>query len=158
MQRYWRVVCLAYGVVLTLLLVTDVSQWFGANGNGLRWIRMIYPIAHLLSFFLLAVLALAARWPVPRWVLAPLLALYGAATEIVQVFVPRRTPDWADWIQDVSGIVLGVAFCWGVAMLYGAMTRRRRGRESARPRPSEEPAVLPSLLQRCAAGATSWWR
>jgi VanZ family protein len=127
MQVLIRVVSVVYLVFLTLLLLTtDPSQVIGF-GRGLPLLlRSLMPVAHLLSFSLLAVLALSACWPVPRWGTVLILSLYGGMTEIVQSFVQPRTPEWADWFQDVAGVAVGATFCWGVGLLAGAWAGRWR--------------------------------
>ncbi len=35
-------------------------------------------------------------------------ALYGAATEIMQYFVPGRSCDFFDWLMDFSGAIIGM--------------------------------------------------
>ena len=89
------------------------------------------PAAHLVSFLLLAVLALLPRWPLPRWGIALLLAIYGGMTEIIQGFVPPRTPEWEDWFQDLAGLALGVACCWVAALLIVKTSFVRRLRALA---------------------------
>jgi hypothetical protein len=126
MQWFLRVVCIGYVVFLTLLLLTaDPARVIGVRGD-LPWLlRKLLPEAHSIGFLVLAVLALAPRWPLPRWCIVLLLAIYGGMTEIVQGFVPSRTPEWLDWFQDLGGIAAGAAFCWLVAMLLNRWMRRR---------------------------------
>ena len=45
--------------------------------------------------------------PPPHLVLILVGALYGATDEFHQVFVRGRSPDWADWIADIVGVVCG---------------------------------------------------
>jgi VanZ family protein len=113
-----RLACLAYVVFLSLLLLSpNPARVIGVSGE-LPWLlRTLMPYAHLLSFSVLAVLMLLARWPLPRWSIVLLLAAYGGATEIIQGFVPPRTPEWADWFQDVGGVAAGTAVCSLVALL-----------------------------------------
>ena len=127
MQALIRAVSVAYLAFLTLLLLTaDPSRLIGCGG-GLPWLlRSLMPVAHLLSFFMLAVLALSARWPAPAWGIVLVLSLYGGMTEITQGFLPPRTPRWTDWFQDVAGIAVGAALCWGGALLAGAWAARRQ--------------------------------
>ena len=118
----WNVVpqalCAAYVVFLTSLLLTaDPMGMIGAWGEAAELLKRLMPIAHLLSFFVLTVLFWVARWPVPRWILIASLIVYGGITEIVQGFLPPRTPDWMDWFQDVAGVMAGVGFCWGWSAL-----------------------------------------
>lgn len=130
MQWLLRFVCIGYVVFLTLLLlVTDPFRLIGVHGR-LPWIlQMAIPMAHAIAFLVLAVLALMPRWPVPRWCVILLLAAYGAVTEIVQGFVPRRTPEWKDWFQDLAGIAVGAILCWAVMAIVGcfAHTKCSRG-------------------------------
>ncbi len=91
-----------YLIVLTVLLLMDEPK------------RLVIPptfleqFAHFISFFLLAWLAMAARWPVPNWGVFVLLILYAMATELLQGLVGWRSCEWRDWVQDVLGI--GAAF------------------------------------------------
>jgi VanZ family protein len=43
----------------------------------------------------------------PHWVVVGIGALYGATDEWHQMVVPGRAPDLADWIADVTGVLLG---------------------------------------------------
>jgi hypothetical protein len=125
MQALIRVVSVAYLAFLTLLLWTaDPSRLIGGEVSWL--LRSLLPVAHLVSFFVLAVLALSARWPAPAWGIVLVLSLYGGMTELVQGFTPHRRPEWGDWFQDVAGIAVGAALCWGGALLAGAWAARRR--------------------------------
>ena len=127
MQRAMRIACLGYVVFLSLLLLTaDPKLVIGVRGE-LPWIlETLMPWAHLLSFSVLAVLMLLARWPMPRWSVVLILAVYGGATEIIQGFVPPRTPEWMDWFQDVSGVAVGAALCWIVVLLMSNVSLVRR--------------------------------
>jgi hypothetical protein len=122
MQRLLRVACLGYVVFLTLLLlVKDPSGLIGCR-SGLPWLlRQAMPSAHLMSFLVLAVLAIVPRWPVPRWAIFLMLAAYGGMTEIIQGCIPPRTPEWQDWFQDLGGLALGAAVCWAVALLIAKL-------------------------------------
>jgi VanZ family protein len=152
-----RVVCVGYCVFLTLLLLTsDPSRWIGVQGGLPRILQVMLPIAHAISFLVLAVLALMTRWPIPRWSIVLVLVVYAGMTEIIQGRVPHRTPEWSDWLQDLVGIGLGVACCWGVAMLVGAFAEARRRPEHPPPAPDEW-TVIRRLLQRSSMGERSWW-
>lgn len=154
-----RIVCVGYIVFLTLLLLTkDPSHLFGVEGE-LPWVlRAMLPLAHAISFLGLSVLALIARWPVPRWSIVLALLVYGGMTEVFQGFVPHRTPEWADWLQDVAGIAVGSACCWGLAVcLGGLLPRRERQDEALEAVSSVELSVTRRLLQRSGASERSWW-
>jgi len=124
MQYLIRVVAIAYLIFLTMLLWTsDPSRLVSWHGQ-LPWVlRRLLPVAHLLSFGVLSFLMLSARWPVPRWGVVLVLVLYAGVTEIVQGFLPPRTPEWGDWFQDIAGVALGAALCWTAAKW---IARRRR--------------------------------
>ena len=110
-----KALSIGYVVFLTALLLTaDPGHLIGFRGNIPYWVYLLMPSAHLLSFFVLTVLFLAARWPVPWWLWIALLIGYGAATEGTQGLFPPRTPEWADWFQDMVGVLLGAGFCGGV--------------------------------------------
>jgi VanZ family protein len=49
----------------------------------------------------------------PHLLLLAVGMLYGLSDEWHQMFVPGRTPDWADWAADVAGLLTG----------YGLTTR-----------------------------------
>jgi VanZ family protein len=60
---------------------------------------------------LFAVLALTGRWAgIPRVVLAPVLVLYAAGSEVVQGLIGRDAAV-GDWVADVVGLLLGL-FAW----------------------------------------------
>jgi VanZ family protein len=158
MQWLMRIVCAGYFVFLTLLLLTaDPARLIGVQ-SGLPWIlQVIFPFAHTISFLVLAALALMTRWPVPRWGIVLALMIYGGVTEIVQGCVPHRTPEWADWSQDMAGIALGTACCWSVAILARSFVGTRRTRQQPPSPPSDEWSVMRNLLQRSVASERSWW-
>jgi VanZ family protein len=127
MQRLLRFTCLGYVLFLTLLLLSsNPSGLIGCRGGLPRFLQQLMPSAHLLSFLVLAVLALLPRWPVPRWCIVLMLAAYGGMTEIVQGFNPPRTPEWQDWFQDLGGLAVGAALCWGVTLLISRTSLVRR--------------------------------
>ena len=66
---------------------------------------------HLLLFTALAV---SGRWAgIGRRVLAPLLVLYAAVSEVLQGMTPlARSASVADWLADVVGVLLGLGL-WG---------------------------------------------
>jgi hypothetical protein len=131
MQRIMRIACLAYIGFLSLLLFSPhPAHVIGVWGDTPAVLRALMPYAHLLSFSVLAVLVLLARWPLPRWSIALLLAGYGGATEIIQAVVPQRTPEWADWFQDVGGVALGVAICSMAALLVVRVSQHVRHPET----------------------------
>ncbi len=45
--------------------------------------------------------------PPPHWLLVLVGMLYGLTDEVHQIFVRGRSPDWADWVADVIGVLCG---------------------------------------------------
>jgi hypothetical protein len=158
MQWLMRFVCIGYAIFLTLLLLTaDPARLIGMRG-GLPWIlRTMLPLAHAISFLTLAVLALMTRWPVPRWTIVVVLAVYGGMTEVTQGFFPPRTPEWKDWFQDLVGIAVGAACCWAVAVLASLCAGARRNHADAPLSHSDEWAMLQKTVRRSTANGRSWW-
>jgi hypothetical protein len=75
-------------------------------------------VIHLLLF---AALAGSGRWAgIGRRVLAPMLVVYAAVSEVVQGLTPlARSASVADLLADVVGVLLGLG-------LWGLLNRRRR--------------------------------
>lgn len=105
-----RFFCLGYCVALTvLLLVPNPLRLFGIK-------RLPGPPgARGVHFVLLAVMTLfvfAARWPIRRKVILGVLIGYGILTETLQWFSPPRTVELLDYIENVSGVLVGAAIWW----------------------------------------------
>ncbi len=104
---------LGYLVALTVfLLIPRPEQHLSADFKDLlREVFFIYidPIAHLLCFTLLGFLASLIPWRWGRLTMLSLLATYGTLTEIIQHFIPTRTAEWSDLVQDLLGILAGMA-------------------------------------------------
>lgn len=102
-----------YWLLLTLLLLArNPLGWFSENDTAVSLYDSVEPVAHLVSFTLLTLLALATRWRITRYSLVGLLALYGVATELVQSQIPERSMQLVDLIQDLGGIAIGLGVCW----------------------------------------------
>ena len=121
-DRMTKTVFVVYMVVLTALLLTRDPLAKDPTGALEALLSLIGPVAHLLSFWLLAALALGSRWPVRGWVLVLLLAGYATGTELLQGAVSGRTPEWMDWFQDLLGVAIGAGSL--AAVSFG--TRRYR--------------------------------
>ncbi len=108
-----RIAFFVYWIYLSVLLFSQHPEhWIGASGNLPEYIKILMPFAHMLSFTILSLLTFTACLPLPRWGILLSLAIYGGATEIIQGFVPPRTPEWADFFEDLGGIAIGFAcFC-----------------------------------------------
>ena len=57
-------------------------------------------------------MALAARWPVPGWLVFSGLLAYAGGTELLQGFLGWRAAEWVDVLQNLAGIGLGTAVVW----------------------------------------------
>lgn len=102
-----------YWLLLTaLLLARNPLGWFSENSTAVSFYDQIEPVAHLLSFTLLTLLALATCRRITRYSLVALLAVYGVATELVQSQIPERSMQLVDLIQDLAGILIGIALYW----------------------------------------------
>ena len=75
-------------------------------------------LAHLLSFLVLTVLALAARRRVPGWLILSCLLAYAGGTELLQGFLGWRTAEWVDFFQNLAGIGVGAAVYWLGGVLW----------------------------------------
>ena len=160
MQGLIRLVCLSYLISLTLLLlVADPLRLMGVRGDAPWLVRTLMPVDHLLGFGMLAILALAARWPMPRWAVAVLLVVYAGMTEVAQSLMPPRKAEWVDWLQDLAGIAVGVALCWIVAWAADAMTgSRRKTVNRTVARISNEWELAQNVISRSSARGESWWK
>lgn len=102
-----RYVQIAYVVFLTLLL------WFPDPRQllwGLQAGESTEGYAHVLTFSLLGFLVEIGRRKKSVFFWATMLILYTFTTEIVQHFLPVRSFDVADILQDFAGIFIGF---WG---------------------------------------------
>ncbi len=98
-----RTAFVGYLIALTVLLLIDDPKNYVAPPT------LLEQFAHFISFFLLAWLAMAARWPASSWRVLVLLILYATATEFVQGLLGWRSCEWGDWFQDLLGIGTGFA-------------------------------------------------
>jgi VanZ family protein len=102
-----------------------------ATGFGMR---LADPDAfgHALVFCLLALLVRIGRPRDPLLVHLSCWLLVGAATEVLQLLTPDRSPEAGDWLIAAIGTTLGLALAE-----TGLLIRRRlqRARKAARPPP-----------------------
>lgn len=114
-----RILNICYWILLTALLVIPDPRRAAANVTLLAGVAsLLGPVAHLLGTAGLTALALMARWPLSRRALFILLVGYALVTELVQAFLPTRTPELLDVVQNLVGIGLGYgAFLLGLAAL-----------------------------------------
>jgi VanZ family protein len=124
LRRLIRPLCVAYWLFLTVLLVVPHPE----ATVGLKKIPW-YPLGdigiHFSAFCALTVLVFLARWPRPvtwRWIL--FLAAYGATTETVQAFVPCRSCELKDYVDNFLGVAAGTGIYWIVYRTWQIRTRR----------------------------------
>ncbi len=82
---------------------------------------------HFLLFAGLGLLGSLGRFRISTTKLACLLGGYGIATEVLQAFVPPRTPELADAVEDLLGVAVGLAIGAAAAWL-GLKSGRKPGR------------------------------
>jgi len=122
------------GRVASILLLV---YWLGlatsthVPGYVLRHAKFNDKVAHFTGYFGLAFLACFA-WATHRpfhwrtaFALWGAILVYGAIDELLQIPVPGRTGEVADWIADAFGALLGILF---FSLVLGVVRRfRRRG-------------------------------
>jgi len=111
-----RLICIAYWCLLTVLLVrpgTIPPEPSERRGE------------HFLAFALLSLAVNACRLPVRAWLLASLLVSFAIGTEGLQAFVPNRTVDMFDVLENLAGLLVGT-LAWRVFLRYGLRTRPLR--------------------------------
>jgi len=81
--------------------------WIGQPAN---WIEGLYPTVDTVHVLLFALLGLVTGLAFPALALRSLvfrLALFGAASECIQFWVPGRTPLLSDFLMDMLGVLAG---------------------------------------------------
>ena len=106
MQRIIQRLAIVYVIVLTLLL--EVPREVGEEVP----VGMLGAYVHLCAFTLLGFLVELSRkkHSILFWI--GILIMYSFATEILQGLlnpICNRECDWADFLQDVVGVLLGTA-------------------------------------------------
>ena len=115
-----RLGLLSFGIVLVSLVValpnTELAslrydhRWLGQAVNWLEALPSPVGLVHVLLFLVLGAAAKLAfsRACASRLLVA--LALGAALSELLQFWVPGRTPRFSDFGDDVIGVVVGVLF------------------------------------------------
>ena len=136
-MRSIRLVCAAYCLFVTLLLVApDPLMLLGIErlptpegGRGV----------HFVVFALLAFVVHASRFPAHRWLISALLVAYALLTESLQGFVPSRSVELLDLLDNLLGLGTGTAI-WLLVQ-----RKHEKGPEVATS--ESEPSVLSSDQQ-----------
>ena len=160
--------CLA--LLTALLLVSNPAALVGMEAFPvLPWGKFGI---HLSAFVVFGFFAHATRWPRPlAWPMVVLLMAYGVATETLQHFVPGRTAQVPDAVENILGIVIASGVYWLASRMAsrpekinlaaalvrcrrrGARTRWANGRCRRGPRCGIMAAVKPSGRRSASAGA-----
>lgn len=124
-----RLASAVYWLVLTaMLLLPDPWALLGMKGPVDTSDKSDVRVVHFLLFTGLTVLVHAGRWPVRRGLLVGLLLAYAIGTESSQAFIPMRTVDPIDFLENLLGIAAGVAV-W--RFIERRRTNGRRGASAA---------------------------
>ena len=86
---------------------------------------------HFLLFAGLGLLGSLGRGRISTAKLACLLGAYGVATEVVQAFIPPRTPELADMVEDLLGVAAGLAI--GATAAWLGLNERKSKEDGKRP-------------------------
>jgi len=132
-----RLACAVYLVILTVLL------WVPEPAALLGLTRGVVPSSdrgvHFVWFLGLAILVHASRLPWRRSILLTVFVLYALVTEGLQSFVPTRTVELLDAVENLLGLAVGTIL-W--QMLHrGSPTARRASRVEG---PEDETAIVSS--------------
>ena len=129
-----RIVCVGYCVLLSWLLVAKDPTVLVTPGGLLHGLLTCVGWAsHFISFLMLTLLVLAARWRLPGWALLTCLVAYALGMEGLQSLVPTRSVQ----LQDVSQNLVGIAVGWAIWRGRKAALSRRKSRA----RSADLPAV-----------------
>lgn len=125
-----RLACVLYVLGLTvLLLAPDPAALFG-------WDHIPGPpggrVVHLAFFTVLGGLATGSRWPLRSRTLLLLLGAYAVGTELLQSFVPPRTTDPLDMLENLLGLGLGTWLGGWWSRATPALSRRGSTAKSVR--------------------------
>jgi VanZ family protein len=120
-----KLACWAYSTLLTVLLLTPNPAavvglkkipWFPLGDIGM----------HFCAFFLLAILVHSTRWPKPlHWLWIVALLGYGATTESLQAFVPFRSVELKDYLDNCLGVLAGSGIYWAVHRLWHTFKQKK---------------------------------
>jgi VanZ family protein len=112
----------AYFVFLTLLLVTPDPLGLFTFGERLPRPKLASSIndkvAHAGTFAVLIGLIIWSMRGKRLIACFAAVAFYGAATEVIQAFVPNRTADVLDWLADVAGAAVGLVLLWLIYRMW----------------------------------------
>ncbi len=104
--------CVAYAVLLTMLLLVPQPAEFLRLRKVPRFPWGDIGI-HLTAFTILTLLVHGLRWPTrTRWPIVAALLAYGLVVESLQVFVPPRSVELLDYLENTLGVAVGTGIYW----------------------------------------------
>jgi len=122
-NHFYRVLAVASPILILVLMslpgntLDAAARWLSALlhlETQLRPTKWAYTdkLTHILLFLVFALSWVRAGFfPRCYWLwLIPLMLAYAGLTELVQFYVPRRVPDFNDFLADSVGIALGAAW------------------------------------------------
>lgn len=87
-------------------------------GTKIQFISISDKLAHFTAFFVLSILLLFAyKFTKPFFITSLLMALFGIAIEVLQIYVPYRTFDVHDFLADMLGVMTAL-------ILFQLLSRR----------------------------------
>src|SRR5438874_1333500 len=106
----WWLGLAAWTIALTTTFPVHVKHaLLPEDPGGLPVAKVLHVAAYAFLAGFAALLRPAGLW---RWLILLLLLAHGAATEIIQTFVPERTGAVTDVFIDYLGVALGAALTW----------------------------------------------
>jgi VanZ family protein len=138
MKRFSRAgLVVALGVLATVLLVPNTTlAWIRSESpwlsNEINQIEMIWPSADTVHILAFATLGVVARLALPNvragWIILGAL-LFSMITELLQFFVPGRTPLILDVRDNMLGLLLGLG-CASFILWMCSRFKSRRGKQA----------------------------
>lgn len=123
-SKYSLAICLTFllAIVILALTLTPISV---PSGHGVT-----DKTFHAIAFAALT-LPIATFQPRWLWFSIPIFILFGGAIEIIQPYFGRSC-DFADWIADIKGVLIGSV----IGLLLNTLLRMQSARYTARKKPA----------------------
>jgi len=128
----WTGLVMAIGVLATAVLVPNTTlAWLREESpllsEGINQVEALWPAADTVHMLAFAVLGIMARLALPRtrvvWIILGAL-VFSIITELLQFYVPGRTPLVSDVRDNMLGLLAGLGFISLILWLYRHVTRR----------------------------------
>ena len=128
----WASLVLSFGVLATAVLVPNTTlAWVRAENpwlsHGISQVEMLWPAADTVHILAFSVLGMIARLALPRthagWIIVGVL-LFSIITELLQFYVPGRTPLLSDVRDNMLGLLVGFGCGAVILWLYRRFNQR----------------------------------